>query len=236
MREEFRPIAHREGEIHGISRELVALNARTLSTSSQAPTARDRFPLSRLKSGAEPGPMGRGRPLRVLRLVRTLPTHPYGDHMHRLVGRAPLVGALVFIAGCGTDGGGTGPASIVGSYRLAFVDGAPIPVTLAPGIVTDADRSDVYFGALVLGADGTARMSVCTRHTKEPTVWVTYSDQQARYTLRADALDLAWNGGGTTQARRESDAIAVPYGYNTVTLQLRFERGEPRAPDADPCL
>ncbi len=24
MREEFRPIAHREGEIHGISRELVA--------------------------------------------------------------------------------------------------------------------------------------------------------------------------------------------------------------------
>jgi hypothetical protein len=174
--------------------------------------------------------------LRVLRLVRTLPTHPNGDRMQRLVGRAPLVGALMFIAGCGTDGGGTGPASIVGSYRLASVDGAPIPVTLAPGIVTGADRSDVYFGALVLGADLTARMSVCTRHTTEPTVWVTYSDQQATYTLRADALELAWNAGGATQARRESDAIAVPLGYNTVTLQLRFERSEPRAPDAEPCL
>jgi hypothetical protein len=28
----------------------------------------------------------------------------------------------------------------------------------------------------------------------------------------------------------------MPYRYNTVTLQLRFERSEPRAPDADPCL
>jgi hypothetical protein len=156
--------------------------------------------------------------------------------MQRFIGRAPLVGALVFIlAGCGADGG-TGPVSIVGSYRLASVDGAPIPMTLAPGIVTGADRSDVYFGALVLGADGTARMSVCTRHTTVPTVWVTYSDQQATYTRRADALDLAWVGGGTTQARMESDAIAVPYGYNTVTLQLRFERSEPRATDAEPCL
>jgi hypothetical protein len=156
--------------------------------------------------------------------------------MHRFIGRAPLVGALVFIfAGCGADGG-TDPVSIVGSYRLASVDGAPIPVTLAPGIVPDADRSDVYFGALVLGADGTARMSVCTRHTKEPTVWVTYSDMHATYTHPADALDLAWNGGGATQARIESDAIAVPLGYNTVTLQLRFERSAPRAPDAEPCL
>ena len=156
--------------------------------------------------------------------------------MQRLVGRASLVGALVFIAGCGADAGGTGPASIVGSYRLASVDGAPIPVTLAPGIVTDADRSDVYFGALVLGADGTARMSVCTRNTKGSTVWVTYSDQHATYTQAADALNLAWNGGGATHARTESDAIAVPQGYNTVTLQLRFERSEPRALDADPCL
>jgi hypothetical protein len=156
--------------------------------------------------------------------------------MQRFIGRAPLVGALVFIlAGCGADGE-TAPVSIVGSYRLASVDGAPIPMTLAPGIVTGADRSDVYFGALVLGADGTASMSVCTRNTKESTVWVTYSDQQATYTRRADALDLAWDGGGTTQARTESDAIAVPYGYNTVTLQLRFERSEPRTPDADPCL
>ena len=156
--------------------------------------------------------------------------------MQRFIGRASLVGALVLIfAGCG-GGGGTEPPSIVGSYRLASVDGAPVPVTLAPGIVTDADRSDVYFGALVLGADGAARMSVCTRHTKAPTVWVTYSDQQATYTRRGDALDLAWNTGGMTQARRESDAVAVPYGYNTVTLQLRFERSEPRAPGADPCL
>ena len=157
--------------------------------------------------------------------------------MQRFIGRTPLVGALVFIlAGCGGDGGGTGPASIVGSYQLVSVDGVPVPMTLAPGIVTGADRSEVYFGALVLGADGTARMSVCTRHTKEPTVWVTYSDQQATYTLRADALDVAWVGGGTTQARRESDAIAVPYGYNTVTLPLRFERRAARAPDAEPCL
>lgn len=157
--------------------------------------------------------------------------------MHRFLGRAPLVGALVFIiAGCGGGDGGTAPVSIAGSYRLASVDGTPVPVTLAPGIVTGADHSDVYFGALVLGADGTARMSVCTRHTKEPTVWVTYSDQQATYTRRADALDLAWNGGGTTAARTEANAIAVPYGYNAVTLQLRFERSEPRAPGADPCL
>ncbi len=156
--------------------------------------------------------------------------------MQRFMARAALVGALLFVlAGCGADSG-TGPPSIVGSYRLASVDGAPVPMTLAAGIVTDADRSDVYFGALVLGADGTARMSVCTRNTKEPTVWVTYSDQQARYTRGADALVLAWDGGGTTQARTESDAIVVPYGYNTVTLQLRFERSEPRAPGADPCL
>jgi len=116
--------------------------------------------------------------LRVVGLVRTLPVQPNGDGMQGLFGRASLVGALVFIAGCGTDGGGTGPASIVGSYRLASVDGAPIPVTLAPGIVPDADRTDVYFGALVLGADGAARMSVCIKHTKERSLWVTYSDLQ----------------------------------------------------------
>jgi hypothetical protein len=157
--------------------------------------------------------------------------------MLRFIGRAPLVGALVFIlAGCGADGGGTGPTSIVGSYRLASVDGAPLPVTLAPGIVTDADRSDVYFGAAVLGEDGTARMSVCIAHTKEGTGWVSYSDVQARYTHAADAIYLTWDGGGMTQARTESDAITMPYRYNTVTLQLRFERSEPRAPDADPCL
>jgi hypothetical protein len=156
--------------------------------------------------------------------------------MQRFIGRAPLFGALVFIlAGCGADSG-TGPVSIAGSYRLASVDGAPIPVTLAPGIVPDADRSDVYFGALVLGANGTARMSLCTRNTKQSTVWVTYSDQQATYTLSADALNLAWNGDGTTQASTESGAIAMPYGYNTVTLQLRFEQSEARAPNADPCL
>jgi hypothetical protein len=157
--------------------------------------------------------------------------------MQRLVGRGPLVGAFVFIlAGCGADGGGTGPTSIVGSYRLAFVDGAPVPVTLAPEVQPDADRSDMYFGALVLGADGTARMSVCARNTKGATVWVTYSDQRATYTLRADVLDLAWNAGGATQARTESDAITLALGWNTATLQLRFERSEPRAPDADPCL
>jgi hypothetical protein len=156
--------------------------------------------------------------------------------MQQFMARASLVGALLFVlAGCGADGG-TGPASIAGSYRLASVDGAPVPVTLAAGIVTDADRSDVYFGALVLGADGIARMSVCTRHTKEPTVWVTYSDQQATYTRGSAALVLAWDGGGMTQAHTESGAIAVPYGYNTVTLQLRFERSEPRAPGAEPCL
>lgn len=156
--------------------------------------------------------------------------------MQRFIGGAALVGALVLIAGCGADGGATRPASIVGSYRLASVDGAPVPMTLAPGIVTGADRSDVYFGALVLGADGTTRMSVCTRHTKEPTIWVTYSDRQGTYTRSADALDLAWDGGGTTQARTESDAVAVAYRYNAVTLQLRFERSEPRVPGADPCL
>ena len=157
--------------------------------------------------------------------------------MQRLIGRASFVGALVFIlGGCGADGGGTGPTSIVGSYRLASVDGAPVPMTLASGIVPDADRSDVYFGALVLGADGTARMSVCTRHTKAPTVWVTYSDQRATYNRTADALNLAWDAGGMTHARIESDAIALAYGYNTVTLQLRFERSVPRATDAEPCL
>jgi hypothetical protein len=180
--------------------------------------------------------MGRRRPLRVPHLVSTLVLSPNGDRMQQFIARAPVVGALLFVlAGCGADGG-TGPASIVGSYRLASVDGAPVPMTLASGIVPDADLSVVYFGALVLGADGTARMSVCTRHTKEPTVWVTYSDQQARYTHSADVLDLDWDGGGTTQARTESDAVAVPYGYNTVILQLRFERSEPRAPGAEPCL
>src|SRR4051794_12393109 len=72
------------------------------------------------------------RLLRVPRLVRTLPAHPDGDRMQQFIGRVPLVGALVFIlAGCGADAG-TSPVSIVGSYRLASVDGAPIPVTLAP--------------------------------------------------------------------------------------------------------
>jgi hypothetical protein len=156
--------------------------------------------------------------------------------MQRFMTRAPLVGALLFVlAGCGADAG-TGPPSIVGSYRLASVDGAAVPMTLPAGVVPDADLSVVYFGALVLGADGTARMSVCTRNTKEPTVWVTYSDQQFTYTRRADELDLAWTTGGTTPARTEADAIVVAYGYNTVTLQLRFERSEPRAPGADPCL
>lgn len=156
--------------------------------------------------------------------------------MQRFIGRAPLIGALVFIlAGCGADSG-TGPPSIVGSYRLATVDGAPVPVTLAPGTVADADRSDVYFGALVLGADGTARMSVCIRHTKQPTVWVTYSDLQGSYTHGGDALNLDWGAAGTMQATTEPHAIAMPYHYNAVTLQLRFAPSEPRAPDADPCL
>ena len=156
--------------------------------------------------------------------------------MQRFIGRAPLVGALLFIlAACGADGG-IGPGSIVGSYRLTSVDGAAVPVTLAPGVVTGSDRSDVYFGALVLGADGTARMSVCMSHTQAGTGWVTYSDQQARYTRSADVINLAWDKGGVTQARTESEAIAVPFWYNAVTLQLRFERSEPRAPDADPCL
>ena len=137
---------------------------------------------------------------------------------------------------CGADGGGTGPPSIVGSYLLASVDGAPVPVTLAPGIQPDADRSDMYFGALVLGADGTARMSVCARNTKGSTVWVTYSDQRATYTRGVDALTLAWDAGGTTQARTESDAITLAVGWNTVTLQLRFERRRAARPDADPCL
>jgi hypothetical protein len=109
-------------------------------------------------------------------------------------------------------------------------------VTLAPGTVTGADRSDVYFGALVLGLDGRGRMSVCFSHTKDATGWVTYSDQQATYTRLGEALNLAWDGGGMTQGRTEPDAIAMPYTYNAVTLQLRFERSEPRAPDADPCL
>ena len=156
--------------------------------------------------------------------------------MQRFIGRAPLVGALVFIlAGCGADGG-TGPPSIVGAYLLASVDGAPVPVTLAPGVQPDADRSDMYFGALVLGADGTARMSVCARNTKGPTVWVTYSDQRATYTHVADALNLAWDGGGVTHAQTESDAITLTLGWNTATLQLRFVRSAPRAPDAEPCL
>lgn len=156
--------------------------------------------------------------------------------MQRFIGRAPLVAALVFIfAGCGADSGVTTPPSIVGSYLLASVDGAPIPVKLPPGTVADADSSVVYFGALVLGADGTARMSVCFRHTKSPTVWVSYSDQQATYMHGTDALDLAWNAGGTTQAHTEPGAITMPYNYNAITLQLRFTPGAPRAPNAEPC-
>jgi hypothetical protein len=156
--------------------------------------------------------------------------------MQRFIGRAPLIGALMFIlAGCGADGG-TNPPSIVGSYLLATVDGAPVPVTLAPGIVADADRSDMYFGALVLDADGTARMSVCTSHTKGGTGWVSYSDSHSTYTRLGEALTLAWDTGGFTQARTEPDAVTVDYHYNAVTMQLRFTRSAPRAPDADPCL
>jgi len=156
--------------------------------------------------------------------------------MQRFVGRAPLLGALVLIvAGC--KGDGTGPDSIAGSYRLATVDGAPVPATLAPGVAPDSDRAEMYFGALVLGADGSVRMSVCTRHWKEPTVWVSYSDWKTpTYTRYGDALTLGDAATGKMQARTESGAIAVTYGYNSVVLQLRFERSEPRAPDAEPCL
>jgi hypothetical protein len=155
--------------------------------------------------------------------------------MQRFIGRAPLLAALVFIlAGCGADGG-TGPTSIVGSYRLASVNGSPLPLTLPAGTVSDADRSDVYFGALVIGADGTARMSVCFAHTNATSGWITYSDELAHYTRSADALNLAWDRGGMTQARTEPKAISMPYYYQALTLQLRFEQSEPRAPDADPC-
>ena len=157
--------------------------------------------------------------------------------MQRFIGRAPLIGALVFIlAGCGADGGGTAPVSIVGSYLLASVDGAPVPVKLPPGTVADADSSDVYFGALVLGTDGTARMSVCMKHTRWPTVWVTYSDLHGSYTHGGDEIHLDWGAAGTMQATTGTEAIAMPYNYNTITMQLRFAPSAPRAPGAEPCL
>lgn len=90
--------------------------------------------------------------------------------MHRL--RALTTGTLLLATGCSVSP--TEPASVVGTYHLQFVNGNPLPATIA--LLDLYTRSEVTEGILDFTADGTYSLDFSFRNREHGVVVEEYTE------------------------------------------------------------
>lgn len=118
-----------------------------------------------------------------------------------------LTAAAVILMLCACGGDTTGPARGAGIYRLATVDGAPVPVFFSPS----TGLEPILSGDLYLRADGTFGLGLqCTCEFHEG-VW----------RLDGTTLRLTGHGGADIAAELQGDSVSARFGESGSVFVFR---------------
>jgi len=124
--------------------------------------------------------------------------------------RPLVVAALILTAGaCGGDA--TGPIRGAGIYRLATVDGLPLPVLYSPS----TGLEPILSGDLYLRADGTFGLGVqcaCTGLL------------EGAWRLDGSTLHLTGHSGVDIDAELRGDSVAVGFGESSSVYVFKRDR------------
>lgn len=132
--------------------------------------------------------------------------------MRRFIALLLLAIAPAIVTGCGSDNPTDPTASIAGTYALASVDGAPLPIIVLEG----NPRLEVVSDHITLAAGGTLTRNIVFRFTQDGVASTQSEVDRGTFTVSGSTVNLLMSGGTFAGAVSDNTITIVSEGSTLI--------------------